>query len=116
MPVAIPPGVLVPGFNKVDVSVSMTHRVDCSTGATYELWTALDPAQTGFMVPTSSAGTIRGIGELAGEPLAEDGTTHIHLKTGDAEDAASIARAGRFIDALVSRGGLTRPVVETGPN
>ena len=44
-------GVLVPGFNKVDVSVSMTHRVDCSTGATYELWTALDPAQTGFMVP-----------------------------------------------------------------
>ncbi len=116
VPVAIPPGVLVPGFNKVDVSVSMTHRVDCSTGATYELWTALDPAQTGFMVPTSSAGTIRGIGELAGEPLAEDGTTHIHLKTGDAEDAASIARAGRFIDALVSRGGLTRPVVETGPN
>ncbi len=115
IPVTIPPGVLVPGFNKVDVSVSMTHRVDCSTGATYELWTALDPAQTGFVVPTSSAGTIRGIGELAGEPLADDGTTHIYLRTSDAEDAASIGRAGRFIDALVSRGGLTRPVVETGP-
>ncbi len=115
IPVTIPAGVLVPGFNKVDVSVSMTHRVDCSAGATYELWTSLDPAQTGFMVPSLSAGTIRGIDELAGEPLAEDGTTRIYLRTGETDDAASIGRAGRFIDALVSRGGLTRPVVETGP-
>ncbi len=115
IPVTIPPGVLVPGFNKVDVSVSMTHRVDCSAGATYELWTALDPAQTGFVVPSSSAGTIRAIDELAGEPLAEDGTTRIYLRTGETPDEATIGRAGRFIDALVSRGGLTRPVVETGP-
>ena len=115
IPVTIPPGVLVPGFNKVDVSVSMTHRVDCSTGATYELWTALDPAQTGFVVPASTAGTIRGIDELAGEPLAEDGTTRIYLRMSETGDEAAIGRAGRFIEALVSRGGLTRPVVETGP-
>ena len=105
IPVTIPPGVLVPGFNKVDVSVSMTHRVDCSAGATYELWTALDPAQTGFVVPSLSAGTIRGIDELAGEPLAEDGTTRIYLRTSEADDAAAIGRAGRFF-RRASRAGL----------
>ncbi len=55
IPVRVPPGVLVPGFNDVQVSVTMTHRVDCSIKATYELWTALDPGQTGFLVPAQAA-------------------------------------------------------------
>ncbi len=111
VPVAIPPGLLVPGFNTVDVSVTMAHRVDCSVAATYELWTLLDPAQTGFILPGSSGGGLRSIADLAGEALAEDGTTRIGLRMSDVGDAAAIGRAAMFVDALVARVGLVRPVV-----
>ena len=114
VPVAIPPGVLVPGFNIVDVSVTMAHRVDCSVAATYELWTLLDPAQTGFVVPTAPWGGSRSISDIAAEALAADGTTRISLRIPNSVDAAAIERASLFIDALVQRAGLVRPVVETG--
>ncbi len=99
LPVAIPPGVLVPGFNSVDVSVVMEHRVDCSVAATYELWTQLDPAQTGFVLPAGPSSGVRSIDDIAGEPLAEDGTTRIALRTTDLGDAAAIGRASLFIEA-----------------
>ena len=112
IPVQIPAGVLVPGFNAVDVSVDMSHRVDCSIAATYELWTLLDPARTGFVVPASSAGAVRSLDELAGEPLADDGTTRIHLRMANAADPEVARQAGRFIDAIVGRARLSRPVVD----
>ena len=114
VPVAIPSGVLVPGFNSVDVSVTMAHRVDCSVAATYELWTRLDPAQTGFVIPAQRAG-MHSIDDLASQPLAEDGTTHITLRAADLGDAATVGQAAHFIDALVERAGLTRPVVQADP-
>ena len=116
LPVAIPPGVLVPGFNSVDVSVVMEHRVDCSVAATYELWTQLDPAQTGFVLPAGPSSGVRSIDDIAGEPLAEDGTTRIALRTTDLGDAAAIGRASLFIEALVHRANLARPVVQIGPD
>lgn len=115
VPVAIPPGLLVPGFNKVDVSTVMLHRVDCSVAASYELWTELDPAQTGFLVPAVPASAVRSIEDVAAEPLADDGTARIHLRSADYDDAAGLARAGRLITALVRRAGLARPVVDVGP-
>ena len=45
----IPPNALRRGFNAISMSVEQRHRVDCTTDATYELWTQLDPAQTGFV-------------------------------------------------------------------
>ena len=44
----IPPGLAKAGFNALRVTVDQRHRVDCSLQATYELWTQIDPAQTGF--------------------------------------------------------------------
>ena len=115
VPVGIPPGLLVPGFNTVDVSVTMAHRVDCSVAATYELWTQLDPAQTGFVFPSSPGAGLRSISDLAGEALAEDGTTRIGLRMADVGDAAAIGRAALFVDALVARAGLVRPIVRAEP-
>lgn len=115
VPVAIPSGLLVPGFNTVDVSVTMAHRVDCSVAATYELWTLLDPAQTGFVLPGSARGGLRSIADLAAEALAEDGTTRIGLRMADPADAAAISRTAMFVDALVARAGLVRPVVRAEP-
>jgi len=39
---------LKPGRNTVRLRARQHHRVDCSLDATYELWTKLDPAATGF--------------------------------------------------------------------
>ena len=113
---AIPPGVLVPGRNTVRISATMTHRVDCSIAATYELWAALDPAQTGFMVPREAASAIRSLDDLGLEPLAPDGTTRIHLRMVDDPDPVDLAQAGHLINALVRRAGLVRPIVDVGPD
>ncbi|WP_131195571.1 cellulose biosynthesis cyclic di-GMP-binding regulatory protein BcsB [Lichenihabitans psoromatis] len=115
-PVKIPNGLLVPGLNTVQVSVALTHRVDCSVKATYELWASLDPAKTGFIVPKDAAFSVRSLGDLAAEPLADDGTTRIHMRLPQGAGEASIGQAGRFIGAIVRHAGLARPIVDSGPD
>lgn len=44
----IPGELLAPGYNAVTFTVDQAHRVDCSIDATYELWTRIDPALSGF--------------------------------------------------------------------
>ena len=110
----IPTGLLMPGRNKVQISVAMTHRVDCSINATYELWASLDPAQTGVKLEGAEAYSVRSLEELAAEPLSEDGTTRIHLRMPDNPDAASVDRAARLVQAVVRRAGVSRPVVDVG--
>ena len=114
--VRIPPGVLTPGPNDVQIRVALAHRVDCSIKATYELWALLDPAQTGFVIDSAAAAyAVRSLDDLAAEPAAEDGATHIHVRLAADADPESISRAGRFVDALVRRAGLLRPIVDVGP-
>ena len=115
VPVSIPRGTLVPGVNTVELADVMAHRVDCSIAATYELWTQVDPNLTGFVVPDPDFGPMRSIEEVAGEPLSADGTTRLFVSLANAPDALSIGRAALFINALVRRTGLVRPVVEAGP-
>ena len=114
LPVAVPPGLLVPGTNAIQITSTLTHRVDCSVPATYELWATLDPAQTGFLMPGGSAETITSASELAAAPLAEDGTTRIHLRMSETADEAEVGQAARAVQALVRRAKLVRPVVEVG--
>jgi hypothetical protein len=113
--VKIPPGVLLVGANIVQVNVALAHRVDCSLNATYELWALLDPARTGFVVNGVDSFAIRSLDELAAEPLAEDGATHIHVRMQDFADPVSLGQAARLVDALVRRAGLARPIVDVGP-
>lgn len=116
VPVAIPPGLLVPGANTVEVSASLAHRVDCSVAATYELWAALDPSSTGFLIPRDAAPPFSKLEDLALLPVGQDGATHIHVRL--AADAAGedVTAAARAVQALVRRAGLVRPVVDVGPD
>ncbi len=114
--IKIPSGVLVPGLNTVQITAALTHRVDCSINATYELWASLDPANTGFVVPRDTAFSVRSLDDLAVEPLADDGTTHIHVRLPDDAGPAEISQVGRLVDVLTRRAGLVRPVVDAGPN
>lgn len=45
---AVSPAFLKVGVNEVRLRAVQRHRVDCSLEATYELWTELDPAASGF--------------------------------------------------------------------
>ena len=45
---ALPTGLLQPGYNAVRIVADQHHRVDCSLSGTYELWTQIDPARSGF--------------------------------------------------------------------
>jgi cellulose synthase operon protein B len=110
----IPTGLLMPGRNKVQISVAMTHRVDCSINATYELWASLDPTQTGIKLEGAGTFAVRSLEELASEPLSEDGTTRIHLRMPDNPDAVSINNAARLIEVIVRQTGVFRPVVDVG--
>lgn len=114
--VKIPAGVLTPGANDVQMRVALAHRVDCSVRATYELWALLDPSKTGFVLDGASASyAIHSLDDLAAMPAGDDGATHIHLRLPVDADPLAIGRAGRFVDAVVRRAGLLRPVVDVGP-
>ena len=45
----VPLNALRPGFNAVRISLEQRHRVDCTVDATYELWSEMDPARSGFL-------------------------------------------------------------------
>jgi hypothetical protein len=112
----IPPGVLVAGPNRVQVNVALTHRADCSLKATYELWAMLDPGETGFLTDLAAMSAIRTLDELGAEPAGADGATHIHLRLPDNAESETIARYAHFVDAIVRRAGLRRPIVDVGAN
>ncbi|MCC2108284.1 MAG: cellulose biosynthesis cyclic di-GMP-binding regulatory protein BcsB, partial [Hyphomicrobiales bacterium] len=50
----IPLNALQAGFNSIRLTAEQRHRVDCSLQATYELWTQIDPSQTGLLLPRST--------------------------------------------------------------
>ncbi|MCR6501107.1 cellulose biosynthesis cyclic di-GMP-binding regulatory protein BcsB [Shinella sp. CPCC 101442] len=53
--IAIASDLLKAGRNVVRIRARQHHRVDCSLDATYELWTKLDPAQSGFATSSSAS-------------------------------------------------------------
>lgn len=113
--VRIPPGVLVPGFNSVAIATVLSHRVDCSLKATYELWTLVDPALTGFVIPAATSASGRTVADIAGEPIPADGTTRIHVRLPDRPDADTVGRASRLVTRIVAEAHIARPLVDVGP-
>lgn len=111
----VPAGLLRQGANAVDIETTMRHRVDCSIGATYELWTRLDPVRTGFVTTGTARVPVATLADLGQTSLAADGTTRIHLVSASASDAAALDRAAALIDALVIQAHLPRPIVDIGP-
>ena len=110
---AVPAGLLKPGFNAVRLLIEQRHRVDCSPAATYELWTALDAAQTGLLL--GNAGGFSTPADIAAVPPRRDGASAVRLMlagklspemAGRAVKAAQIAAlAGRSLQPRVDIAG-----------
>lgn len=109
--VAVPPGLLRAGFNAVNVSVQQFHRVDCSIPGTYELWTALDPASTGFRFGRKPA-QIAALSDLPALPRDADGKVRITGLVPSGSSSERVNSTLAAIEAAVVIGAIEDPLVQ----
>ena len=108
----IPDGLMKPGFNSVRLLAEQRHRVDCSLQATYELWTQIDPTQTGLVL--SGSGAITSVGDLAALPVDEQGAMPIRVIIPDKTSMANIDRVIRATQMLSLFGRFQQTVIDVG--
>jgi cellulose synthase operon protein B len=105
----VPPGALSPGWNEVQVSVVQRHRVDCSIAATYELWTQIDPARTGFV---GASPTIASLADLPAKPVDPTGVPRIRLTLPPNPGPADIERGLDLAERVALQGRFLHPVID----
>ncbi|MDB5571611.1 MAG: cellulose synthase regulator protein [Hyphomicrobiales bacterium] len=109
----IPQGLMKPGFNAIRISAEQRHRVDCSVQATYELWTQIDPTQTGLLLPRSDPGALT-LADLAALPVDEQGALPIRAITPARASMGSVERIVRATQMISLAGRFAQPVVDFG--
>jgi cellulose synthase operon protein B len=109
----IPGGLLRPGWNSVGVAARHRHRVDCSVDAADELWTRIDPAETGLMFAEGTSG-IPQLADIAAASPRPDGAVPIGIVL-DAKrllNAATVERLARAVQGIALAGRFRQVVVE----
>jgi hypothetical protein len=109
----IPPGLMKAGFNAIRVTAEQRHRVDCSLESTYELWTQIDPTQTGLMLPRSDPG-VTSIADLPAIPIDDQGALPIRAISPDRASMASVERIIEAAQMISLVGRFAQPVVDFG--
>ena len=112
---AIPADLLKPGFNEVAIVVEQRHRVDCSVAATYELWTRIDPLETGLEIPAEAA-AITDLADLPALAPRPDGASPIHVVLSGRTNPSHLGRLVRATQALALRGRMQQPLVDFAQN
>ncbi|MFO1149157.1 MAG: cellulose biosynthesis cyclic di-GMP-binding regulatory protein BcsB [Alsobacter sp.] len=74
----LPTGLLQSGRNRVTLTLSQRHRVDCTVPATFELWTRLDMAKSGLIMPAGTPGP-DDLADIGALPAAPDGSMPLRL-------------------------------------
>ncbi|UHC15905.1 cellulose biosynthesis cyclic di-GMP-binding regulatory protein BcsB [Methylobacterium currus] len=107
----IPEGLLRPGYNAVALAASQRHRVDCSTEATYELWTQIDPSRSGLVVGQAADLDLKTLAAL--EP-DESGALPIGVLLTERPSPERLERMIGAVQAVALVGRLARPAVSFG--
>ncbi len=110
----IPPGLMRAGFNSIRITAEQRHRVDCSLEATQELWTQIDPTQTGLILDEADA-TIDAISDLGALPADAQGALPIRAVTPANPTSRDIERLLRVVQLISIIGRFEQPVVDVGP-
>lgn len=108
----IPPNLLQAGFNSIRLTAEQRHRVDCSLQATYELWTQIDPSQTGLLLPRSEG--VTSIAELPALSPDAQGALPIRAVVPGRTNLANIERIMRVVQMISLVGRFEQPVVDIG--
>ncbi|MGV8938586.1 MAG: cellulose biosynthesis cyclic di-GMP-binding regulatory protein BcsB [Allorhizobium sp.] len=85
----VEPAMLHPGWNTATLRARQHHRVDCSIEAVYELWTQIDPVQSGFVTEAKAPADDPAILMSAGR--ADSGLTELRVIV-PASSAEAMAR------------------------
>ncbi|MDE2362202.1 MAG: cellulose biosynthesis cyclic di-GMP-binding regulatory protein BcsB [Hyphomicrobiales bacterium] len=109
----IPPNLLKPGFNSIRLTAEQRHRVDCSLQATYELWTQIDPSQTGLLLPRAEG--VTSIADLPALSPDAQGALPIRAVVPGRTNLANIERIMRVVQMISLAGRFEQPVVDIGP-
>jgi len=110
----IPADLLRAGYNAVRLEARQRHRVDCSIAGTYELWTQVDPSETGFIFAAENA-TVRDLASLPALPLGAGGVAHLRAILPPGASADAIGRTLKAIEHVAVIGSFTRPFVDIAP-
>ncbi len=110
----IPEGLLKAGFNAVRLTAEQRHRVDCSPDATYELWTQIDPSQTGLVMPEAVSGVTQ-LSDLAALWPDADGALPIRAVLASKTRPANVERIIRAAQVIALAGRFEQPVIDVGP-
>ncbi|WP_238190531.1 cellulose biosynthesis cyclic di-GMP-binding regulatory protein BcsB [Methylobacterium frigidaeris] len=108
----IPEGLLKAGYNAVALTASQRHRVDCSTEATYELWTQIDPSRSGLVVGQAADLDLKTLAAL--EP-DESGALPIGVLLSERPSPERLERMIGAVQAVALIGRLAGPAVSFGP-
>lgn len=109
----IPQNLMRPGFNSVRISTDQRHRVDCSLEATYELWTQIDPTQTGLILSEADA-SIDNLADLGALLPDEQGALPIRAVLPHKPQPANVARMLRAAQLISIVGRFEQPVIDAG--
>lgn len=109
--VALPAGVLRPGWNAIRVGVDQRHRVDCTVASTWELWTDVDRTRSGLVFPAGHRPDRRGVADVAGIAPDDHGRVAIRIVVPGEAEPRQMERAVRAAQALALIGGFLDPVV-----
>jgi hypothetical protein len=110
----LPKGLLQPGYNAVTVLLDQSHRVDCSVEATYELWTQIDPARSGFVFTRNAKDDPSDVSTLLAYSRDVNGHAAINGMIPRGAAGEDIDRTFAVVQALAILGHFDRPVVTVG--
>ena len=110
---SIPIGLARIGDNELRIEVRQSHRVDCSVDATHELWTQIQPALTGLLVPEVTA-RLTQVDDLAALQVDPDGVLPIRAFAPSRVSPATIDRLLLTTQSIAKRHGSLQPRVEFG--
>jgi hypothetical protein len=109
----IPEGLLRQGWNSVGIAAHHRHRVDCSVDATEELWTRVDPAETGLLFAEGTLGAAD-IADIAAIGPRPDGVVPIGIVLDGQHllKTEAVERIGRAVQGIALTGRFAQSAVE----
>lgn len=110
----IDPKTLREGTNTIRLEAEQRHRVDCSADATYELWTDIDPARTGFVSPARPP--VLKLSDLGALRFRADGALVIRVRVVGPMSPARVDQTIRAAQAIALIGHHQRVVVTLTPD
>ncbi|GHE46331.1 hypothetical protein GCM10019059_01070 [Camelimonas fluminis] len=110
----IPPELMRPGWNSIRLTADMRHRVDCSLGATYELWTQIDAANTGLLV-SDAPNRVLDAQDVASLAPDSFGAFPVRAVIPGRTTIGNMDQVMKAVQGVALRGRFLQPVVDMGP-